>query len=557
MSNYFEIIFNTITEARCSVRRQYCKDFQSKTIQVEILRSKKVGNYGDLPEGKRKPCQLIWLGFLLLWLAACVKNDELPGIELESSSPFLAFPLANVNISSNELIEELEGDTRIQLNSEGLYTAFFTSDSIVKTKDELFPKIDINLPLPIIDSVVVLPLSLISDFALKKGVLKGDAITFTFNSLEEEDIRVTIRLPQLKKEGKEFTAEFVIAFDGSPPSTFITPAFGLEGYEVDFSSGNLSMIYDARNVDGQRIVLPLSFAQIGALDFSYLEGSIAQTSIPSGLQRIDVAIQDSLVEGTYTFQNPKIHFDVANSFGVPIGINVKNVYVVGADMVPQALQSTLFDNLIILDYPGFSEIGDVVNSRITFDKSNSNLLAITHNDIVAIDYDLDIIINPESSGNSDFFITDSSRAILSAEVELSFDAVVEEISISKAIPTDFSSLDSVIYFRLKAIVDNGLPLSFDPILYLKDTIGGMELILKEEAGRKIESAPTDELGNQIGTATSVLYFEGDEQDVVTIRNMNLLETTFVIKSPLEGSIPTKISPELRLDLRLGVEVKLH
>ena len=146
-----------------------------------------------------------------------------------------------------------------------------------------------------------------------------------------------------------------------------------------------------------------------------MEGTISKTIIPTGLQRIEIDIQDSLVEGSYQFQDPKIHFDIANNFGIPIGIRVKDVYVLGTDLIPKALESNLFDQIIELQYPAFEEQGRVVLERISFDKQNSNILDLAQNDIMAIDYDLDVVINPNEIKDARFFVLDSSRAVITAE----------------------------------------------------------------------------------------------------------------------------------------------
>lgn len=492
----------------------------------------------------------------MLLLIACLKVDQLPDIELENTSPFIAFPVANLKLTSDELIEQLDGDVDIDVNAEGIYTVTFTSDPFIQTKEDLFPKTNFGLPIPIFDSVVTLPVPNIAELSLETGVLKGDQMIFTLNSLENSDVKIKLRLPQLTKTNEPYEQEFIIPFDGAAPSTFVSPPIDLEGYSVDFSKDNLTLIYDARREDGQRIVLPLSFAQITAFDFSYLEGHIAQTNLPTGLQRVDIDIQDSLLEGSYQFQNPKINFDIANSFGIPIGIQVKDVFIIGGDLIPQPLNSSLFDDILYLDYPQYDEKGQVVRERITFDKNNSNLLELTHNDIIAIDYNLDIIINPANSDDNRFFVLDSSRAVLTAEVELSLEAIVEAVTVEKKVGINFSRLDSLEFIRLKVVIDNGLPLSFEPRLVMRDTIGQVEMNLQEEAETPIASADTDNLGNVINSRQSTLYYTLSKDQLLVSQTMNQLEATFILRSPNEGTISTRIKPGQELLMRMGAEAKL-
>jgi len=477
---------------------------------------------------------------------------------LENTSPYIAFPIAHLALSSNELIAELEDDVQIGINDGDIYTAYFESDSFTQRKEDLFPKTSFGLPIPIFDSIVTIPVPDVAGLSLSKGILKGDQLIFTFNSTEIEDVSLDIMIPQLSKDGLPFRQNYTIPFDGSAPSTLVTPSIDLAGYAVDFSARSLTFTYDARRTNGDRIVLPLSFAQITAFDFSYLEGSIANTTIPTGLQRIEIDIQDSLVQGSYQFQDPKIHFDVSNSFGIPIAIRVKDVYILlGNDMIPRALESELFDQIIELQYPAFEEQGKVVSERLSFDKLNSNILDLAHNDIVAIDYDLDIIINPKETIDERFFVLDTSRAIITAEVELSFDATVDAVSISKSVPVDLSRLDLLDFLRLKVVVDNGLPLSFEPILVLEDTLVNDEIELVEEIGVRIENALTDNLGEVTGAMSSILHYTLTDDQLGQARLMNRMTATFILKSPNQGILPARIKPGQQLTMRIGAEAKLN
>lgn len=492
----------------------------------------------------------------LVWLVACLRVDQLPDIALENSTPFLAFPLANLEVLSNDFIKELEKDADIRLNEDDIYTVFFTSDSFIQSKDDLFPRTLFGLPVPILDSVVTLPVPAVSELNLSKGILKGDQLIFVFNSSENTDVSLTVSLPDLSLEGKPYTADLIIPFDGAAPSSLTTAPLDLNGYEVDFTNKLLTLRYDARRANGERIVLPLSFAQISAFDFSYLEGSISKTSIPTGLQRIEIDIQDTLIEGDYQFQNPKIHFDIANNFGIPIGIKVKEVFVIGSDLQPHPLVSDLFEEIIQLDYPGFDQKGEVITDRFSFDKTNSNLLDLAQNDIVAIDYDLDIIINPENIPDAQFFVLDSSRAVITAEVELGFDATIEAVRIEKTMGIDLNSLDSVSFLRFKVVIENGLPLSFDPLLILEDSLTALQLPLTESSGLVIESALTDGNGNILESSKNALFYQINQDQISQAVSMNRLKVQLSLQSPESGRIPAIIKPGQMMDVRIGVEAKL-
>src|SRR5690606_22659895 len=195
--------------------------------------------------------------------------------------------------------------------------------------------------------------------------------------------------------------------------------------------------------------------------------------------------------------------------------------------------------------------------RITFDRTNSNLPDLARNDIVAIDYDLDVIINPDDLSGARFFILDTSQTVITAEVELGFDATIRQASVEKLVDIDLTALDSVRYLRLKLVAENGIPLSFDPVLILRDTNSQEELTLSESEGNMIESAQTDEAGNHVSTTQNVLYFEMDEERVVLARTMNQLSLILTIQSPAGGDLPARIKPGQTTAVKIGAEAKLQ
>lgn len=493
----------------------------------------------------------------LILVASCLRVDQLPDIELEDTSSFLAFPLVMIHVQSDELIAELQKETDIRLIDEQLFAAYFRSDPFIQSKQDLFPKTTFGFPIPILDSVVSIPVPVLGEIALNKGILKGDQLIFVFNSAEMTDVSLQVTIPQLSKDGIPFMVDYTIPFDGNPPSSITTPPQDLSGFTVDFSGDVLTLEYDARTTDGTRVLLPLSFAQITAFDFSYLEGSISSSTIPTGLQRIDIDIQDTLIDGEYRFENPKIHFDIANSFGIPIGIKVKEVYIIGNDLEPHPLISELFDEIIDLQFPGFNQMGQVITDRISFDKTNSNIAELAQDNIVAIDYNLDIIINPENEEESQFFVLDTSKAVITAEVELSFDARISNIQIEKTVAIDLEALDSLTYLRLKLVAENGIPLSFSPTLILQDTLTQSAISLSETNGVIIESALVDDVGNQISPSENVLFYSVGEEQIKEAAAMNQLKLILTIQSPLEGEVPAKIKSGQGIEVRIGAEVILN
>ena len=63
---------------------------------------------------------LILVG-VMITLIGCVKSDDLPSLKLEPSTPHLAFPLLHAQVTTDDLVAEVEGRTAISINEEGVF----------------------------------------------------------------------------------------------------------------------------------------------------------------------------------------------------------------------------------------------------------------------------------------------------------------------------------------------------------------------------------------------------------------------------------------------------
>ncbi len=470
-------------------------------------------------------------------------------------NPHLAVPLLQGVITTDELVDQIRENADIVVNPEGVYAVEFYADPFIRTKTDLFPKITFDLPVPLLDTVTSLPITVFPDATISRAIFSGDEMFFILNSDLEEDIRVRIEIPELQRDGETFSFEYTIPFDGSSPSSLTTPRIDLSGYELDAGNGLVSLRYDARKVDGSRVQLPLSFVRVNAFDFAYLEGKIGKITVPTDLQSIEIDIEDTLVDGTYHFEDPKIHFDLHNSFGVPIGVRVKSLYLVTDQGEQREIVSPLFDQIFLLNYPQLDQVGLTVSDRITFDKTNSNILDLITAEINEIVYNLDIITNPDDEID-EFFLTDSSKAVLDATLNLSFAAIVEEVSASRTAVVFLEDIDTLSEGRVKVFVDNGMPLSFQPkLLFFRAS--GNNLPLDVEDNRVVASAITDDLGNVIGSRSTAIYYTLNRMQIRDISLMDSVRATLTIQSPQGGLDPAIIKPGQFLEFGVGIEAKLR
>ncbi len=494
---------------------------------------------------------------LSVFLGACLKSDNLPDLTLEASSPHLAFPLISATLTTQDLVAEIKGSSEITVNDDGIYHALFDAEPFIRSKPDIFPKITFGLPIPILDSAVTVPIPSIAEADPDSAVFKGDSIFFVLNSFEDSDVKLDLSIPELRLNGMPFQMHYVIPYAGSSPSTLVTPKIGLQGYEVALAAGFLSLRYEARNAEGTRLVLPLSFVQIDAFDFSYIQGKIGRSVFSTNVDTIRVDTQDTLFDGTYHFTNPKIHFDITNSFGVPIGILVKEASLINANGAVSKITSSLFNDIKVISYPSLDDVGKATFDRITLDRDNSNIDEIAQDDIAEIVYEAEVIVNPTSLPDNGFFVTDSSEIRLDAKFDLSFEARVEEIIIHQDLAVVLEKLDSITSLRLKVIVQNGIPLHFTPSLALTGSEQKDTIPLVAEAPALITPASTDGLGNVTESSQSTFFYSLDATLLTQLRDLTQMLIKLSLQSPAAGTKPAIIRPNQSIDLRIGAEAQIR
>jgi len=488
----------------------------------------------------------------ILLSLGCLKKEDFSGLTIKSASPTLAIPLLQTQFSSDQLVDLLD-TLDVTVNAENVFTLNFFADPFVQQANSLIPVLDIGLPIPLFDSVLVVPLPVVNGFALQRASLDGKALLFFLNSSLAEDVEVTVRIPQLQLDGVSFQETYTIK---SPPNQFISDSIQLAGYDLELQGGTFSVHYDARNSSGERIVLPLSFMQLTSFEFNYVEGNISTQIINTGLLTIDVALPDSLVEGEFEVLDPKIHFDLSNSFGVPAGARVKELYTLLEDGSRIDFESPLLAEIIPVGYPTLEEQGDTILQRITFDRNNSNIVELISDDLLTVFYDIDIVLNPSENPEEIFFIDESSIAILDATVELPLEVQIPQVVVRYGVPIRFDDFGDVGDARLKLIAENGIPLGFDPLLQFL-TGGGDRQQLSADPSDVIAPASVNEFGEVVGKISSTLFFPLSSSEVQFITTSDSLMLEVLIMTGAEGMERARLQPGQELNVKVGAEIMLQ
>jgi hypothetical protein len=510
-----------------------------------------------LKDDFRSHALLLLLLSALSW-QACVNVTELEDVEIIYSGAEYAVPLVNSRLTLETVLTDNFDNAFIDYDENGVAVVHYASDLIRKNANEIFKPIVFPGPLPFTDTVVNVRFDQQADYEVEKGVFRGDSIRFGFTSPFDETISVRVGIPQASLNGAVFVHEFEIA----PNSSKISPLYSLRGYGFESPENQISFYYDARNPGGERVILENPYFEFTYLVFDFLQGYLGKNIQNLNAQDIQVNIFDLWESGLLEFADPKIRVRLDNSFGFPVQaiINTFEITNLSGEVIP--LESTLFEENTIFDYPRLNEVGTVKSSEFVFDKENSNFATAFNQKVIRVTYDVDALANPEDDENIIGFYTFDSYYLLNVSVELPMQFKAGELKLAgkmdmtTELPEELDLVESI---ELKCYLTNLFPVDATAQLYFLDEAGEKLDSLFQEGAHYFPAASTGADGNMIpapgGTDPFFITYDAGRKE--TFKSAKKVETFVVFDTSNNPGEWTTITRNQGLDVKIGLKFKLN
>ncbi len=408
----------------------------------------------------------------LLFCGSCKKINHFGDADLNFDGEY-ATALLTANIKLSDVVGDLDSSTTVELDEEGLLHLIYRGDFTQRSSDDIFASIP-QFPLPLVDSVTLLPYTAPNGMVLEYVLLKTASITFGAQSSFTENISLEIELPEVihPVTGETYKHNTTINYDGVTTPSNAIGSMNLAEWNLVPNNGEIKIIYTALKENGDRVLLDNFFLLFSNFKASYIEGYLGQEVYDLPRDTIIIDFFDRWVSGGITFADPVISMVVDNSFGLPVRSvsNVLNIWSLDGTVIP--LESTALDNGIDFAYPSLSEVGEVKHTEFQLNKDNSNIVDLFSTKPIAVDYDLDALGNPDSDQSIVGFATDSSFFTVNVFVDLPLYATANLFTIRSDFETDFNDeYNFVDYIKLKIVSDNNIPLDLGLQLYFEDANG--------------------------------------------------------------------------------------
>lgn len=502
--------------------------------------------------------------FLLGSVWSCKQFTDFDNIDTVRYQGEYAIPLVNTQLSMRDVLPELETNSTITIDPDGLLRLHYEGDVISQSSDDVFANINAQLPpiIPVTSKRMALSFNTPDGLQIDHIIFKAGALFYAFQSKESEAMNVNIRFPQIKKEGEMLEFDVFIGpyFPGNNPPT-TTNAFNpasLAGYELITEQDSIYIEYEALKPDGEPGVLESFFIRLQDLAFFYAEGFLGTLVFEGGRDTISIDFFDDWIQGDIFFEEPKITYYLENGFGLPTRsiINVMEVQTVKGDILPFESEVIGLGKGVDFDYPSLNEVGEIKTTVFTFNKDNSNITEILGAGPTAIDYEVNALTNPDSNLAVRGFITDSSYYKVRMEVDLPMYGKVANFEARDTINISLENWQDVIAAEFKIVAENNSPLDVIVQGYFMSPFGVRLDSLLAAPQRLITGAPVNQNGNVTQSVEAVNFAPFPAENFERIKDADRIVISATFASTNNGSTPVKVYADQDVKIRVGAKVEV-
>jgi hypothetical protein len=481
-------------------------------------------------------------------------------------SPAIQTPLVKATLNLEDLLvtdsillEDPDGGLRIVFNEEDIFGLsvidFIEIPPQSPTTIPLVYDMGNNNPLFVDLALGTLAGAELTSATFDNGFLAYEITTATsINS--DVDIRFSINNATIN--GNVFTNVFTLPAGSTSYKDSVSVEdliFDLSnnGTAINFFGLEVEIISAADASQGQLFNLAINFT---GLEIDNAQGDFGSRviNIPTGSFDIDLSALENFANGFF-LTNPTFRLDIENGLGIELDLDL--------DLLGINNQSDVADlGLQTQSVASPSSPGNVLNSSITIDKDNSEIVNFLAALPQSITYGGTGTLNPSAGGGgvvTNFIDKSSSiNADLVIDLPLEFRAegmeLVEEVELS-LFDEDNEDTDQIETLGLFFRTLNGFPFDVNVNIAFIDTItgdslDGVDLTL-------LTAAPVDGSGQVTQRVTSDDKVVFDKEQIDGLLKANQLRITARVNTANNGQTSVKLFTDYDLEIRMAAETSLN
>jgi hypothetical protein len=397
-------------------------------------------------------------------------------------------------------------------------------------------------------------------------VIKGN-ISYSVRVGSQLTSTASLEFPTALRNGSPITESVTV----NPNSTF-NGNISVDNSIIDLSTiattpYNMVLVEHNITVSSQNIMINFNSTDEVEIDlkllnpeFDYVKGYFGQETRTFNPDTIDLGINDILdkISGDLLFSRPSVKINYANSFAIPVEINLKGTGYKADETVDLGLDP------FNISYPAAPGERDKEGVFI-IDKTNSSLPALVSMPPEMIRISGSAKMNPlGNSGSRDNYIFGDSRLFGSLEVEIPLEFRIIDLQFadtvdnfmrneeiggdSPAYPEDFE------FLRIDIKAENGFPVGVSLSIILYDS--GTKLNRKTiEAEDILEPAPVDNNGRVTEPKVSATSIDIKRDFWTSVNSADKVIFKFSMKTTGDGSRDVKIYSDYKIGYKASLVLK--
>lgn len=481
-------------------------------------------------------------------------------LEEQVEDAIWAVPLINDEIKLQDIFAVANtGDVVIESDEEGKVSVSYQGEVLNDPASVVFPPYFGLIDIPFSDTVFALDLAVLGVAQeIDSAVLLRDELYFKCSYSGAEPLTITITLDEFVKDGKSLTQVVTHpgSSDGTPVLVEAAPA-KVGGHSLSDYNNTLTFRYDARTPSGERIKIDGVTVNWNILEFAYAEGYFPKSSREVVGSFIPINLYDRWVAGSMDFVEPKIVVDIENSFGFSVGADFKEMSLVTLDDDNLELESTLLDDGIFFNFPGFDEMGVVKYTNFEFTKDNSNFKELFNNKIKQFNYRIDAVSNPLDLPDFRGYFRNDNYYAVQLKVDVPMHLAIDNLTLVDTFDFTFDFPDDVLdTLELKLILENRFPVDVTAQLYMLDEKNSIIDSMFHDGELFLAGGTFSGTNMLTDIAKETLFIDLTDDRIDNFRRTRRILAKPTFNSTPNGSDPIWIYDSYGLGIKMGAKFSL-
>ncbi|MBP6334199.1 MAG: hypothetical protein KA444_01910 [Bacteroidia bacterium] len=514
-----------------------------------------------------------------LLLSACIKDEDFNYDKIAASNwdPDFAIPLINSSLGINNLTG-FSNSTSIGVDSNDYVHLIYKANvysvygyqflpAISQSNAQSFTLSAADSAMLYLNGSVTRTFSIIYPFSVSNGeqldsmLLRAGALDFSIQSQIPHSGNITIDIPDALINGIPYSRNMPFSTAGGLPIQ-VSISDDLSGYKLDFSGNgsfnelrvNYSVTF-TNSSPGTATTNRNFFinCDLNNLQMGEAYGYFGQRSLTVTGDSSRIELFNNSLFGNISFDDPRITFNISNSFGMPIYAQMSSLTAIfpGGSTTPI---TGAIPNPLPVPSPAF--VGETVTDSFYLDKTNSNIATVMNQNPRYIEYDVDAQSNlPTPTYN---FVTDSSLFNVDIAVDLPLLGTANGFTVIDTADFELENINELERAIFRINVSNGFPANAYVQVYFTDSVYTiLDSLLADPTDFVIASGLLDINGKVI-----LPNVEQRDEDFNKPRLENIYKTKKLV---IVGIVSTQNAPvqmvpiysTYRLDIKVGVRAFLE